>query len=213
MRQSNPSWSFFLLIGLLFPAITALAQLSNDSKSSTSASASAIDPGHTKPQSAAPVSMTECEGINNCARWTFLGGQGNGQWPSGNIANLTVDQVDTSRIVIRRADSTGASAGMTVTYTGTRHGENIGGSFTSSWPGHWENKFGYWYAIIESTHQGLPSVMRICLTTLVPCDARSNTLKWSEGHYDEYRAGATAVSATYSVVHFTPDSFVMNVKV
>jgi hypothetical protein len=100
------------VIGLLFPAITALAQFSNDSKSSASASALCNRSGtRAKPQSAVPVSMTECEGINNCANWTFLGGLGNGQWPSGNIANLTVDQVDTSRIVIGRTDSTGASAG------------------------------------------------------------------------------------------------------
>src|SRR5206468_1623038 len=42
-------------------------------------------------QAAVPVTMTECEGVNNCATWTFLGSQGNGQWPSGEIANLTVE--------------------------------------------------------------------------------------------------------------------------
>src|ERR1700677_470688 len=79
-----------------------------------------------KPKAAGPVTMTECEGTNNCATWTFLGTQGNGQWPSGEVANLTVESGDADTVVIRRADSTGSSAGLTVTYTGTRHGDRIG---------------------------------------------------------------------------------------
>src|ERR1700685_1940620 len=88
--------------------------------------------GDTKAPSkaATPVTMTECEGTNNCATWTFLGTQGNGQWPSGEIANLSVDRYDDNSVVIRRADSTGASAGLTVTYTGTRHGDQGGGEYT-----------------------------------------------------------------------------------
>jgi hypothetical protein len=67
------------------------------------------------PSTAVPTAMTECEGTNNCATWTFLGGQGNGQWPSGEIANLTVERYDDKTVTIRRADSTGASAGATTT--------------------------------------------------------------------------------------------------
>ena len=109
-----------------------------------------------KSKAAVPVTMTECEGTNNCATWTFLGGQGNGNWPSGEIANLTVESSDANTVVIRRADSTGASAGLTVVYKGTRHGDRVGGEFTSSWPGHWDNKAGNWYATIGKVPQKLP---------------------------------------------------------
>lgn len=109
-----------------------------------------------KSQVAAPVTMTECEGVNNCATWTFLGAQGNGQWPSGEIANLTVERSDNDSVVIRRADSSGSSAGLTAVYTGTRHGDRVGGEFTSPWPGHWESKGGNWYATLEKAPRALP---------------------------------------------------------
>lgn len=89
-----------------------------------------------------PVAMTECQGTDNCASWTFLGTQGNGQWPTGEIANLKVEKFDSTSVVIRRADSTGAAAGLTAVYTGTRHGNRLGGEFKSTWPGHWVNQEG-----------------------------------------------------------------------
>jgi len=101
-----------------------------------------------------PVTMTECEGKDNCATWTFLGAQGNGQWPSGETANLTVERYDEGSVVIRRADSTGASAGLTAVYTGTRTGDRVGGKVTSSWPVHWDSKTEYWYATVEKSPQG-----------------------------------------------------------
>jgi hypothetical protein len=67
------------------------------------------------------VTMTECEGVNNCAAWTFLGPQGNGQWPSGEVANLTVARADADSVEIHRADSTGSAAGLTAVYKGVRH--------------------------------------------------------------------------------------------
>src|ERR1700685_468365 len=90
--------------------------------------------GDTKAPSkaATPVTMSECEGTNNCATWTFLGTQGNGQWPSGEVANLAVEHSDASTVVIRRADSTGPSAGLTAVYKGTRHGDRVSGEYTSS---------------------------------------------------------------------------------
>jgi hypothetical protein len=107
--------------------------------------------------------MTECEGTNNCATWTFLGGQGNGQWPSGEVANLSVEHSDKDSVVIRRADSTGPSAGLTAVYKGTRHDDRVGGEFTSSWPGHWENKSGNWYATLQKTTEtSLPPEMHFC---------------------------------------------------
>lgn len=114
------------------------------------------------PQAPQVVRMTECEGVNNCASWSFLGTQGNGQWPSGEVANLTVEHSDKDSVVIHRADSTGNSAGLTATYTGTRHDDRVGGEFTSSWPGHWEKKTGNWYASLETQTGGAPPMLRFC---------------------------------------------------
>jgi hypothetical protein len=55
-----------------------------------------------KSQAGGPVTMTECEGTNNCATWTFLGTQGNGQWPSGGVANLSVERFDADTVVMPR---------------------------------------------------------------------------------------------------------------
>jgi hypothetical protein len=128
-----------------------------------------------KARAATPVTMTECEGVNNCATWTFLGAQGNGQWPSGEVANLSVERYDDNSVVIRRADSTGSSAGLTAVYTGTRHGDRVGGDFTSSWPGHWDNKAGNWYATVEAAISR-PTVMHFCA-------ANCFTLTWDGGRY------------------------------
>lgn len=158
-----------------------------------------------KAQAAVPVTMTECEGTNNCATWTFLGSQGNGQWPSGEVANLSVERYDADTVVIRRADSTGSSAGLTAVYTGTRHGDRVGGEFTSSWPGHWDSKFGNWYATIEKMSQGPPRVMRVCAN---PNDwTVCSTWRWVNGHYDGWREWGAI--ATMTVASFTRDSVVI----
>jgi len=81
----------------------------------------------TNPQTPSPITMTECEGTNNCATWTFLGTQGIGQWPSGEISNLNVEHFDDNSVSIRRADPIGPSTGLTALYTGTRHGDRVGG--------------------------------------------------------------------------------------
>jgi hypothetical protein len=143
---------------------------------------------------AVPVTMTECEGTNNCATWTLLGAQGNGQWPSGEIANLAVESSDANSVVIRRADSTGAAAGLTATYTGTRHGEQVGGEFTSSWPGHWDKKSGNWYATVE-TPVTPPSVMHFCY-------ANCWTLSWDNGHYIASTDNARSI---WTVERFTSE--------
>jgi hypothetical protein len=152
---------------------------------------------------AVPVTMTECEGTNNCATWTFLGGQGNGQWPSGEMANLSVEHFDADTVVIRRADSTGPSAGLTAVYNGTRHGDRIGGEFTSSWPGHWNNMSGNWYATIGKAAQSPPTVMNFCTTPFKNCF----TFTWNNGRYDAI-AGNGQI-ATVTVESFTPESVVL----
>ena len=138
-------------------------------------------PTQSNAKAASPVTMTECEGVNNCATWTFLGSQGNGQWPSGEIANLSVERYDADSVVIRRADSTGPSVGLTAVYKGTRHEDRVGGEFTSSWPGHWDNKSGNWYATIGAGPQTPPPFIRLCP---VPSDNNCSTFTWNDGHYD-----------------------------
>jgi hypothetical protein len=153
-------------------------------------------------QAAVPVTMTECEGVNDCATWTFLGAQGNGQWPTGEMANLTVETLDGDKLEIRRADSTGATAGMTAIYTGTRHGDRVGGEFVSSWPGHWDNKAGNWYATVGQNPPSPPSVMRVCDTV------RCGTWTWKDGHYEGVWSDI-GVTATMTVISFTPDSVII----
>ena len=150
-----------------------------------------------KRKATAPVTMTECEGTNNCATWTFLGAQGNGTWPSGETANLSVEHFDANSVVIRRADSVGPSAGLTAEYHGSRHGDRIGGEFTSSWPGHWENKSGNWYATIGEGVQSIPNLMHFCAQHCM-------TLVWEHDHY------ASNTGGTWTVVSFIPQLVMLN---
>jgi hypothetical protein len=154
-----------------------------------------------KPKAAVPVTMTECEGTNNCATWTFLGGQGNGNWPSGEIANLSVEKSDDNSVVIRRADSTGASAGLTATYTGTRNGDQVGGQYTSSWPGHWDNKSGQWYATVEKNPVGPPSVIHFCAVNCF-------TLNLEQGHFVA-KTDSGVIFSTWTVESFTRESVIL----
>ena len=131
MTQAH-SLRTLLVVVLATLALTAVTY------TQTTRSTQKAEQAPSKSKAAAPVTMTECEGTNNCGTWTFLGAQGNGQWPSGEVANLSVERYDADSVVIRRADSTGSAAGLTAVYTGTRHGVRVGGEFTSSWPGHWK---------------------------------------------------------------------------
>jgi len=162
-------------------------------------------------KAAGPVTMTECEESNNCATWTFLGTQGNGQWPSGEIANLNVESVDTTTVVIRRADSTGAAAGLTALYKGTRNGDRIEGEVTSSWPGHWNSMSANWYATLGKAALSPPPVMRVCDPAGI-----CGTWTWNNGHYDGFWSvggppgGQSPVTATLTVVRFSPESVAIN---
>ena len=54
------------------------------------------------PAAPGPFTLTECEGINNCATWTFLGTLlGSGQWPTGEIANLYFESVNENTLIFR----------------------------------------------------------------------------------------------------------------
>jgi hypothetical protein len=176
-------------------------------QSSTASSPTAKTPSparSSKSGGGSPVTMTECEGTNNCATWTFVGTQGTGRWPSGEIANLTVENSGADKVVIHRADSSGASAGLTATYTGTRRGERISGELTSVWPSHWDSKSGDWYATIAKVEQSLPGVMRVCPLPVTVC----STWRWNEGHYEFL--GDNGVTGVFTIADFTDNGIVFN---
>jgi len=131
-------------------------------------------PGNEKDIS--PVYIVECEGVNNCTDWTFLGPQGIAQWKSGEITNFFVEKVEGENVIINRADPTGASAGLTAVYRGTIHGDRLSGEYVSNWPDHWHNKPGNWYAFLSEGPAELPGVMHFC-------DINCETLKLENGHY------------------------------
>jgi hypothetical protein len=81
MPRPNSFWTFLVVVlGILALATVTYTQTPGPKQNAV--------PASSKPPTATPVTMTECEGVNNCATWTFLGGQGTGQWPSGDIASL-----------------------------------------------------------------------------------------------------------------------------
>lgn len=132
----------------------------------------------------APFTMTECEGVDNCATWTFLGAQGTGIWKTGEVASLFFQvvkkNVDGSYdVVIHRADSTGASAGLTAEYRGTMRNGRVGGEFTSSWGAHWATKTENWYALPQAPLT-LPSRLHVC------AGAHCFTYDLENGHFANY---------------------------
>jgi len=96
------------------------------------------------------VTLTECEGVDNCAIWTFIGGQGSGHWRTGQYANLMITSGKTIdakswAITIHRVDVTGTAQGYVADYEGTVENGRIGGKFKSSWKG--KEDAGNWYAL------------------------------------------------------------------
>ncbi|HEV7671677.1 MAG TPA: hypothetical protein VGS22_24410 [Thermoanaerobaculia bacterium] len=137
-----------------------------------------------QPADSSPSTMTECEGVDNCATWTFLGVQGNGQWRTGEVANLYFESVRLNAdksvdVVIHRADSTGSAAGLTAVYKGNWRDGRVGGEFTSSWPGHWKSKAGNWYAMTEAP-LSLPNILHLC------AHDHCLTYTWQDGHFTNY---------------------------
>jgi hypothetical protein len=97
-----------------------------------------------------PVTMTECETGNECFRWTLLGAEGDGRGPSEEVATLSIEHADAQSVRIRRVDSSGSTAGLTGVYIGVANGARIEGTFTSSWPGHWDQVSSKWYTMTEA---------------------------------------------------------------
>lgn len=89
-----------------------------------------------------PVTVTECDGVNNCANWTFTGKSGYGKWPSGEEAILEVTSLQGNRISIHRTDFKGPTVGFEADYTGERDHSDVGGTFESHYQGAVAN--GHW---------------------------------------------------------------------
>jgi len=159
-----------------------------------------------KPRAPTPVTMTECEGTKVCGTWTFLGSQGNGQWPSGETANLSVEHFDADSVVIRRTDSTGPAAGLTAVYRGTRHGDRIAGKFRATLPGRQDSVTGDWNATIGKTLLNLPMLMHMC----IQCESGMGaTLVWEKGHYKN-AAALPGESEIFTVESFAHESVILH---
>ena len=153
-----------------------------------------------------PVAMTECEGVDNCTTWQFLGTQGVAQWKTGEVASLSVEKTSGNTITIRRSDPTGSKAGLTAIYTGTVKHNRLSGEYKASWPGHESDIEGDWYAIVDPSPVNLPSMMHFC-------DVNCTTLQLKDGRYESsqtnnrYDPNWTDI---WTVESFTPASVVLH---
>jgi hypothetical protein len=131
------------------------------------------------PAANTPVKMRVSEqGTEGYATWTFLGPQGIGEWPSGEVASLTY-VIDGNQIVFTRVHSTGSLAGLVVTYTGTKDKDGISGKFMSN--GH---KSGNWFAYAtKETAIAPPSTMHLCGPRN---DGTCCTFRLENGQYTNY---------------------------
>ena len=159
-----------------------------------------------EPRAPISVTMIECEGTNTCGTWAFLGSQGNGQWPSGETADLSVQHFDADAIMIRRADSSGPSTGLTAVYRGTRHGDRIAGKYTTTLPGQKDSVTGDWHATIEKTPLNIPMLMHMC----IQCESGVGaTLIWEHGHYKN-AAALAGETETFTVESFARESVILH---
>jgi hypothetical protein len=163
-----------------------------------------------KPQAAYRLTMTECEGIDNCTTWSFLssnGWKGYGKWRTGEEAVLDLRSAENGKVIIERTDVTGAKEGLTATYNGILRDGKVGGEYESHYRGH--DSSGNWYAILGPAASSLPTEMHFC-------GANCMTLLLDNGRYFA-RDGLTdakdcseATCGTWTVESFTPDSVILH---
>lgn len=114
------------------------------------------------PSSQIPVGLEVCMGAcyrdgSNVGTWVFHGTKGNGHWPSGSVAILTVVEWDARKIVIHDENPPESrEAGLSATYEGTLRNGRIDGIVTLKWPGHFKTPGGElppapWFATIPVT--------------------------------------------------------------
>jgi hypothetical protein len=100
----------------------------------------------TSAQAGNATRLSECESADNsCAQpnaqyssmWSFDGTTGTITSPASDSgAELTIESMDQDKIVIRRVDKSGPTAGRSATYTGSIHGSHINGIIEWQWPDH-----------------------------------------------------------------------------
>jgi hypothetical protein len=94
---------------------------------------------------AMPRTLNECEN-SICGTWNWDGARYNATWSNGSVGTISVVRWDGTTLVLTRADTVGATAGMTVTYTGRVTGDTtIAGAGVYVYPGHnLGNQWGTW---------------------------------------------------------------------
>jgi hypothetical protein len=154
------------------------------------------------PSSNNPVMVTECDGINKCANWTFSGKSGYGKWPTGEEAILEVTSLQGDHISIHRHDFKGPTVGFDATYTGDFDHNDVGGTFDSQYQG--STAHGHWYWVSGDMQISLPSVMHLCI-------ANCFTLHLEDGHYVGYNPdGVRSPGSIWTVEKFTPQSVIIS---
>jgi hypothetical protein len=150
-----------------------------------------------KSQAPEKITMTECEGGDNCATWTFLwaSGKGYGKWRNGEEAVLEIEALASGKIVVHRSDVTGAKEGLTATYDGTLTDHQLGGNFDYAYKG--KTGSGYWNAIVGPAPPTPPAVMRVCAAVCA-------TWTWNNGHYEGL--WENGLTGTMTIVSFTQES-------
>jgi len=109
------------------------------------------------------ITLTECEGGDNCGTWTFLwvNGKGSGKWRNGEEAVLEMQVPAEGKVVILRTDVSGAKEGLTATYEGALSNGKLGGTVTYIYRG--EREPGFWNAAVAAQTStptaSLPSMM------------------------------------------------------
>jgi hypothetical protein len=86
-----------------------------------------------------PVRILESE-QSVIGEWVFSGRTGKAVWANGVAAELTIEQYDAERVIIRRRDTTAITHDLTAVYTGKLQGAHVSGQVVYTWPGHFGDK-------------------------------------------------------------------------
>jgi hypothetical protein len=151
MQLRNALWSLVFLLALSLGSGNSFSQSRLQMKpiSAGDTTKTQIDP----PEQS--LDMMECEGLNNCAHWTFTSLVGTGTWPTGERAVLTVTKHSESEITITRndIDRQGTRQGLKAVYTGVSQNGWVVGSYTLVYKGKVESGPWYW---VPSTPSNTP---------------------------------------------------------
>jgi len=110
------------------------------------------------PPDTRPVAVTECQGVNNCATWTFFNKKGVGRWPTGEQAVLEITSFTNNEIVISRTDVEGTKSGLVATYRGALEDGEVAGRFMATYNG--QQDVGHWYWVVTKNAGGSDQPVR-----------------------------------------------------